>query len=170
MLEFLNTTWSWIVRIVKWVALKFLAPWFALVIVIGAVVLVAIGFKDVRIGGLLGKLLGRDLKKAVAATTPPNRVDQNGKPIPLGVPDSKGIVQVPVIPVEIGLFSDPNIVTFVPPGEDKPVKVVLPDGVEIKDVDSVLVIKPDVTVVAVKEGSSIPVERIDDLLAKYSNI
>jgi len=165
---FWQATWWW----TKVIARKLLAPGVALIIIAGAVLLVAIGFKELQIGGLLGKLFNKAEpgKKAtdVANTVPPGRVDAKGNLIPIGKPDSKGIKQVQVVPIEEpGLFSNPDTVTIKPPGADKPIEVKLPDGVKAKDVDSVVIVSPEVTVITVKDISGVSAKQIDDLLAKY---
>lgn len=164
--------WAAVLKTLKWVAVKILAPGVALLIVIGAIILIAMGFKEIQIGGLLARLFGKPEpgKRVIdiANTIPKDRVDANGNLIPIGTPDSKGDTQVQVVPIkEPGLFSNPDTVTFTPPGETKPVEVKLPDGVKARDVDSVVVVSPEVTVVTVKDGTGLSTQRIDDLLEKY---
>lgn len=171
---FWQSVWAHLKVILKWVATKLLAPGVALLLVIGAIVLVALGFKDLQIGGLLGKLFGKPDpgKKAidVANTIPKDRVDPNGNLIPIGQPDSKGDTQIQVVPIEQpGLFSNPDTVKYTPPGQTEPVEVQLPDGVKAKDVESVVVVQPEVTVVTVKDNTGLSTSRIDDLLAKYGD-
>ena len=104
----------------------------------------------------------------MANSVDPDRIDKNGKLIQPGTPDSQGQTQAVVVPIqEPGLFSDPNKVVFTEPGKDKPTEVVLPDGVTNKDVDQVIVVRPDVLVVTVKDNSGIPASKVEDLLAKY---
>lgn len=164
---FWQAAWKWIKRIFRWVA----APVPALILVALAILLVAMGFKELQIGGLLAKLFGKkEAKKAVdvANTVPTDRVDKNGKIIPPGTPDTKGMTQAVVVPIqEPGLFSNPDSVKITPPGEDKPITVDLPEGVKAKDVDKVIVVKPDVYVVSVKDSSKVSAGKVDDLLAKY---
>lgn len=165
---FWQSAWVWIKRVVRAIA----APLPALLLVIGAILLIALGVKNVQIGGLLAKLFGKgpDGPKAidVANTVPADRVDANGKVIPIGTPDSKGITQAQVVPIQQpGLMDDPNTVKVVPPGETKPVVVTLPDGVKAQDVDKVLVVKPEVYAVTVKDSSKVQAKDVDDLLAKY---
>ena len=174
MKEFWAAVWAHLKAGFKWFALKIAAPGVALLIVVGAILLVALGFKELQIGGLLGRLLGRkdpEGPKAIdiANTIPKDRVDANGNLIPIGTPDSKGQTQVQVVPIEEpGLFSNPDTVTFTPPGADKPVEVKLPDGVKSKDVESVVIVSPEVTVVVVKDNTGLSAGRIDDLLEKYA--
>jgi hypothetical protein len=167
---FWQATWGWL----KWLARKLLAPIVAVLIVAAAVVLVALGWKELRIGGLLAALLGRQEpgRKAidVANTIPKDRIGPDGNVIPIGRPDSRGIKQVQVVPIEDpGLFSNPDTVVIKPPGGDKPIEIKLPDGVKAKDVDSVVVVNPEVTVVTVRDGSGVSAKDIDDLLAKYGS-
>ena len=160
----LTTVWAWIRKYL-------LAPLPALLLVAVAIFLIILGFKNVQIGGLLAKLFGKpEGKKAVdvANTIPENRVDKDGKLIQPGTPDSKGITQAVVVPIEGGgLFDDPNTVKITPPGETKPIVVTLPDGVKAKDVAKVVVVKPDVYVVSVTDNSKVTGKQVDDLLAKY---
>lgn len=146
----------------------------ALLVIIGAIVLLLLGAKHVQIGGILGKLFGKkdspENKKAidVANTVPEDRVDPNGNLIPIGQPDSKGVTQVKVVPIETpGLFDDPGKVKIVPPGETKPIVVDLPDGVKASDVDKVLVVQPEVYAVTVKDTSKVTPKDVDDLISKY---
>ncbi len=170
--SFWSVVWSKLKTIGKWAATHLAAPGVALLIIVVAIVLVSMGFKELQIGGILGKLFGKadPEKKAVdvANSVPADRVGPDGKLIPPGTPDSKGDTQAIVVPINNpGLFSNPGTVTFTPPGADKPVEVQLPDGVKSSDVDKVIVVKPDVVVVSVKDTSTVPASKIDDLLAKY---
>jgi len=159
-----TTAWAWIRKYL-------LAPLPALLLVAVAIFLIILGFKNVQIGGLLAKLFGKPEGKKVvdvANTIPEDRVDKDGRLIQPGTPDSKGITQAVVVPIETGgLFSDPTIVKVTPPGESKPVVIHLPDGVKDTDVDKVIIVKPDVYAVTVKDTSKVTVEKVDDLLAKY---
>lgn len=164
--------WAAVLKTLKWLAVKLLAPGVAVLIVIGAIILIAMGFKEIQIGGLLARLFGKPEpgKRVidVANTIPKGRVDANGNLIPIGKPDSKGDTQVQVVPIDPpGLFSNPDTVTFTPPGADKPIEVKLPDGVRSRDVDQVIVVRPDEFVVTVKDATSLTPQRIDDLLARY---
>jgi len=171
--DFWRAVWAHLKAAVKWLATKIAAPGVALLIIIGAILLVALGFKEIQIGGLLGKLLGKtppEGKKVidVANSIPKDRVDPNGNLIPIGKPDSKGDTQIQVVPIEEpGIFSNPDTIKFVPPGQTTPVEVKLPDGVKAKDVDTVVVVSPEVTVVTVKDNSGVSASTVDDLLKKY---
>lgn len=162
--KLLATVWGYLKKFL-------LGPGGALIVVIVAILLAMVGVKNFQVGGLLGKLLGKKPKdKAIdkANSVSEDRVDANGKVIPKGVPDSKGITQAIVVPIkEPGIFSDPKTVKFVPPGEKKAVEVELPDGVSNKDVEKVVVVKPKVYAVTVKDTSGIEAKTVDDLLAKY---
>ncbi len=146
-----------------------LAPLPILVIVVVAVLLVALGAKNVQIGGLIGKILGKkDSKKAVdvANTIPKDRIGADGTLIPIGTPDAKGLTQAKVVPIQNpGLFDDPSKVKIMDKG--KVVDVPLPTGVKAKDVEHVVVISPEVTAVTVKTGSSVKAGDVDQLLKKY---
>ena len=166
--------WQAVLKWLKWFAVKLLAPGVALLVVIGAIVLVAMGCKELQIGGLLGKLFGKPAPEKNAIDTansiPKDRVDANGNLIPLGKPDSKGDTQVQVVPIEQpGIFSNPGSVKYIPPGQTDPVEVKLPDGVKSSDVENVVIVSPTVTAVTVKDNTGLTTTRIDDLLAKYSS-
>lgn len=159
---------------VKKVSPKLLGPLAALVVIAIAILLVSMGFKELQIGGLLGKLLGKkdDPSKGptveTANTIDPKRVDADGKLIPQGVPDSKGDTQAVVVPIQPpGLFSDPTQVVFTAPGDTKPTVVDLPEGVTNKQVDQVIVVQPNVVAVTVKDSSTVSKQTVDDLLKKY---
>ena len=166
----------WYSKAWKWVKKYVLAPLPILIIVLVAIVLIVLGVKDIQIGGLIGKLLGRDDgpggKKAVdkANTVPADRVDKDGNIIPIGKPDSKGMTQAKVVTIKKpGLFDDPDKVTIDDPDKGEPVVVKLPDGVKAKDVDKVVIVKPEVYAVTVKDNSKVSAEEVDDLLAKYGD-
>lgn len=148
-----------------------IAPIPVLLLVIGAALLIAMGVKNVQIGGLIGKLLGKKVtEKAidVANSIPPGRVLEDGSLIPIGEPDSKGITQAKVVAIEKpGIFSDPKTIKVTPPGATKPIEVVVPDGVKAKDVEQVVVVNHKVTHVTVKNDSAVKAKDVDDLLAKY---
>jgi hypothetical protein len=156
---------------------KILGPLAALVVIAIAVLLVSIGFKELQIGGLLGKLLGkkggsspdRGPTVETANSIDPKRIGPDGKLIPEGVPDQTGSTQAVVVPIQPpGLFSDPNTVVFTAPGDDKTTTVVLPTGVTSKQVDQVVVITPSTVAVTVKDNTGIPASKVEDLLKKYS--
>lgn len=172
--SFWAQVWERTKSIFRWAGVKLLAPGVALVVVVIAIVLVAMGAKELQIGGLLGWLFGKKdpEQKAIdiANTVPPHRVDPNGVLIPQGTPDGKGDTQAVVVPIqEPGIFSNPDTVTFTPPGADKPVVIQLPDGVKNKDVDKVIVMQPGKFVVTVKDNTGIPASTVDDLLKKYGS-
>lgn len=149
-----------------------LAPLPLLIILAGAIILIALGAKNIQIGGLIGKLLGRsgdDGKKAinVANSIPADRVDAKGNLIPIGQPDSKGITQAKIVPIKKpGLFDDPTKVT-VTDDDGKDIKVTLPDGVKASEVEKVVLVTPEITAVTVKSTSKVPASHVDDLLKKY---
>jgi hypothetical protein len=167
---------SRIMTVLRWASKNLLAPVVAIVIIVVSIVLVSMGFKELQIGGILGKLFGRttdDPKKNldVINSIDSDRIDKDGRVIPINQPDSKGDTQVQVVPIDQpGLFSDPNVVTFTPPNSDKPIQIVLPDGVTSKDVDKVVIVSPEVHAIVVRDSSGIDAKKIDDLLAKYGNL
>lgn len=145
----------------------------ALLLVVGACILVAVGVKNVHIGGLLGKLLGKSSTtphKAieVANSVPPGRLREDGTIIKVGEPDSQGITQAKIVAIEKpGLFSDPRVIKVTPSGASQPIEIQVPDGVKAKDVEHVVVVTPQVLAVTVKSSSSVKAQDVDDLLAKY---
>ena len=166
---FWQSAWAWIKRVGRMLA----APLPAILIVLGAILLVMLGVKNVQIGGILGKLFGKapqEGKKAVdvANSVPKDRVDKDGNLIPPGTPDSKGVTQAKVVPLEpTGLFDRNDQVKIIPPDSKEPVVVDLPDGVKAKDVDKVIIVKPDVYAVTVTNESKVSATDVDDLLSKY---
>lgn len=169
---FAQGTWASFKAALSWVAAKLLGPIGAVLLIVVALVLVSMGFKELQIGGLLSKLLGRKSPSTspvdVANTVPPSRVDSTGKIIPPGTPDQKGDVQAVVVPIkDPGLFSNPTTVTFIPPGQTAPVTIDLPTGVKNSDVAQVIVVKPEVYAVTVKDDSGISAQHVDELLKKY---
>ncbi len=137
-----------------------------------AFILVTMGFKELQIGGFLGRLLGRKPAEEgpldVANSVPSDRIGPNGELIPPGTPDSKGDTQAIVVPIEEpGMFSNPDEISFTPPGEDKPMDIGLPDGIKNKDVEQVIVVQPEVIAVTVKDDSGVPATEVDELLKKY---
>lgn len=148
------------------------APVVLLLLVAGAVLLASAGIKNVQIGGLIGALFGKKgpAHKALGAANsiPEGRVGKDGKLIPIGKADQKGMTQAAVVAIESpGLFSNPDTVVFTPPGADKPVEVKLPDGVRANDVEHVVVVQPSKFVVTVKDSSGVTKKSVDDLLRKY---
>lgn len=148
-----------------------LGPIPALIVVAVAILLVMLGVKNLQIGGLLGAILGRkDSKKAVdvANTVPKGRVREDGSLIKPGEPDSKGITQAKVVKIKKpGLFDDPTKVKIQDPDTGKNIEVDVPDGVKAKDVDQVIVVRPDIHAVTVRIDSPVTALDVDDLLNKY---
>jgi hypothetical protein len=141
-----------------------------IILAVVAICLVAFGVKNIQVGGLIDSLLGKKVKKAVdiANTIPEDRVTPDGKLIQPGEPDSKGIIQARVVPlVSPGLFDDKTNVTILDPDTQKKVTVVVPDGVKPSDVESVVVISPEITIVSVKSSSKVESTSVDLLLRKY---
>jgi hypothetical protein len=159
-----------------WAFLKkyLLGPIPALIVVAVALLLIAMGAKNIQIGGLLGTLLGKKTTKKkvdVANTVPEDRVREDGTLIQPGEPDSKGIVQAKVVPVKTpGLFDDKSKVKITDPDTGKDIEVDVPDGVKPKDIDKVVIVKPEVHVVTVKSTSAVKAEDLDNLLKKYGDL
>jgi hypothetical protein len=153
----------------KWLWEKLMAPGVALLVFVGGFILIAVGWKELNVGGLVDRILGRKKEPLRPANTPPpGRVDGDGQPIPLGTPDSTGQVQVPVVPLTPpGIFDDKTQVTVTVPGDKQPTEVKLPTGVEADDVDQVVVIQPTVTQVQVTDKSDVKPSTVKSLLDKY---
>ncbi len=167
--EFMKLVWERLKSIGRW-CLKYLAaPGVALLLVVGAFILFKAGFKNLQIGGILGKLLGKKEESLPTVdTVPPDRVGPDGKPIPIGTPDAGGHTQVGVVAIKPpGLFSDPTTVEYVPVGQTEPVKVKLPEGVRNTDVKEIVVVSPEVIAVSVKDSSKVTVKDIKSLSDKY---
>jgi len=164
MSEFFAKLWGYLKKFL-------LGPGGALIVVVVAILLAMVGVKNVQVGGLLGKLMGKKPKdKAIdkANSVSEDRIDKDGKIIPKGVPDMQGITQATVVAIkEPGIFSNPDTVKFTPPGEKKAIEVELPDGVKNKDVEKVVIVRPKVYAVTVKDNSGVKAEQVEDLLAKY---
>lgn len=128
----------------------------AALIIAAVIVLFFVGIRKVKFEGLLAKLFG---------TSPETRTGPNG-PIPVGEPDSKGIVEAEVKPIEdTGLFDPDDEVTIVDDGI--PITVELPDGVDNGDVSKVIVAKPTLDNVYVEDTSSVSPQEVSDLISKY---
>ena len=164
-------TWAKVKESLKRVAQTLLGPVGAVVVVVVAVFLVCLGVKGLQIGGILGALLGKSpTKKALDAANsiPEDRIGADGKLIPLGQADAKGITQVAVVPIQdAGLFGDPKSVQFEDPVTSETIDVALPVGVTSKDVEHVVVVQPGTFAVTVKNNSRVTAQDIDALLAKY---
>ena len=139
--------WKWIKKIAGAVAMFILryplAAAITIILVVGAIFLKGFG-SNLQIGGLLGKLWGKK-QPDVRNIPPEDRVDKDGKPIPVGESDEKGFVQAPATKTikKPGLFSDPKAVVIIEPdGKEK--KIPLPTGVKNKDVKEVVEIKPNI--------------------------
>jgi hypothetical protein len=163
---------DWKTKVWGFVRKYVLAPVPVLIIVAVAFVLAMLGVKNLQVGGLIGKILGRRAPEnkaiEVANSIPPGRVREDGSIINIGEPDSKGLTQAQVVAIkEPGLFDDPKVIKVTPPGETKPISIQVPDGVKAHDIETVVVIKPEVMAVTVKSTSKIKAEDVDDLLKKY---
>ena len=92
----------------------------------------------------------------------------NSITIPEGQADPVGDTQAVVVPIkEPGLFSNPDTVQYTPPGATTDVTVQLPTGVKNRDVANVVIIKPEVLAVSVKDSSGVSLQKVDDLLKKF---
>ena len=166
-------TWNKIWSGLKSAARTLFGPVGAVLVIVAAVALVCLGVKNVQIGGILGALLGkkRPDHKAIdtANSIPEDRIGPDGKLIPLGQADSKGITQVAVVPIaNPGLFSNPSTVQFQDPQTAQLVEVALPDGLRVSDVEHVVVVQPGTFAVTVKNSSPVTAQQIDSILSKYA--
>jgi hypothetical protein len=120
-----------------------LATALTVVVIIGAIVLAAFG-KNIQIGGILGKLWGKE-KPNLRGVPPTDRKDASGQIIQPGQSDDKGFVQAPVSTTikDKGLFSDPNVITVIHPDKGE-IDILLPEGVKNKDVKEVTEVSPNV--------------------------
>lgn len=167
-----SSTWDKIVSAAKWTLHNLLGPVLVIVVTMGAGLLVLLGLKDLKIGGLIGTLLGEkkptDTAIGVANSIPSDRVDSSGKLIPIGTADATGMTQAAVVPIlDLGTFGNHNTVSFTAPGDSEPTEINLPTGVKSGDVEHVVVVQPGKFAVTVKDSSGIPASSIDDLLKKY---
>lgn len=119
-------------------------------------ILALIGFRR-----LAGK---RSPQKTIqkANTIPPGRTGEDGLPIPLGEPDSKGLTQAPVGQLELPGILQPK--TSVGVGSQR---VDLPDGILPSDVDTVVIAQPRVDRVTVEDRSGITGGELRELLRRY---
>lgn len=141
---FFKSVWEYIKIAGKWIIRYPLAIAVTVLLVVGSVFLLISG-KNVQLGGVLGKLFGKTPEINARGVVPPERVDESGKPIPVGESDELGFVQAPVIKKikEPGIFDDPSVLTIEHP-EKGEVKIELPKGVRNSDVKEVIEISPDV--------------------------
>jgi hypothetical protein len=142
-----------------------------ILVVAGAAILMLFGVGDrFNVGGLIGKLFGRDdtdekSEVEVANEVDPDRTDSEGNAIPLEEPDEHGWTQQEVDVIETGSnpFRDKSKVT-VKTSEGGEKKLRLPTGVEDKDVKRIIEIKPDRFKVEVKKAPNAVDEELIDYL------
>lgn len=125
-----------------------------------------IRFDVLALDGLLGRLWGRKDPSGPPVSPPPGRVDGEGKPIPPGVPDDLGYVQVPSVrPIsDPGVFSNPGSVTV--PGSNGDETIALPKGVKNEDVKEVLVVSPEVKEAANRDKPTVDTKKLLEDLDK----
>lgn len=147
-MTFLKWIWTYVKALTsaveKWLFRYPIAAAVSAAVIAGGVALLVAG-KDVQIGGILGKLFGKQPGQNARGVVPKDRTDAQGQPIQSGQSDEKGWVQAPVHTdiKDPGLFDDPNTVTVVHPDKGK-VVIDLPKGVTNKDVKEVVEVAPDV--------------------------
>lgn len=156
----MKSLWENVKSVFKWVTSKLTVPGVAILAGLTALFFLVLAYAK-NMGGAISALLFGGSKKG-PNTVASKRVDKNGVPIPPGTPDSKGMAQAVTTPLDDGgLFSNPDTVTVA----DQ--KVDLPDGVKAKDVDTVVVAKPQIDSTTVNDNSGVTKDQVDDLLAKY---
>ena len=144
---------------------KYLVKPLVLIAVIAlSAILVLIGLKKANIGGILGWIFGNTKEEENKPNTvPEDRVDSSGAPIPIGTPDDRGVTQAVVVPIETS--DDAKVV--LKDSEDNKVVVLLPEGVTDEDVHQVIVAKPVIENVTVKNTSKVSPSKVTDLIGKY---
>jgi len=166
---------DWLVsKVWPWIRHYLVAPLPIILVVVGAIILVIFGAKNVQIGGILSRLTGRKQEgtRAVDAVNSisQHRITPDGLVIQPGLADEKGLTQAVVVPIEKpGIFSNPDQVTILNQ-DKKPIIIDLPTGVKARDVDKVLVLSPEIHVVTIKDSSPIQARDVDNLLNKYGKI
>lgn len=110
----------------------------------------------------LRSLAGKPAPKKDPNTIPPSRTREDGSPIRIGEPDSRGMTQAPVGQLELPGIFEPK--TSMGVGDRK---VQLPDGVKPSEVEQVVAAQPKVDRVAVEDRSGITEERLRELLERY---
>jgi hypothetical protein len=102
-------------------------------------------------------------KKKDPNTIPPSRTREDGSPIPMGEPDSRGTTQAPVGQLELPGIFEPK--TSVGVGDQK---VQLPDGLRPSEVEQAVVVQLKVDQVEVEDRSGITQEQLEELLRRYN--
>lgn len=110
----------------------------------------------------LRSLAGKKPTIQKANTIPTSRTREDGLPIPMGEPDSKGLTQAPVHQLELPGILEPK--TSVGVGSQS---VDLPDGVKPSDVDTVVIAQPKVGDVTVEDRSGVTKEELERVLDRY---
>ena len=111
----------------------------------------------------LRSLAGKKPTIQKANTIPPGRTGEDGQPIPLGEPDSKGLTQAPVHQLELPGILEPKTSVGVGGGQS----VDLPDGVKPSEVDTVVIAQPKVGDVTVEDRSGVTKEELERVLDRY---
>lgn len=112
--------------------------------------------------GLRKAIEGRKPTIERANTIPPGRTGEDGLPIPMREPDSKGMAQAPVGQLELPWILGDQ--TSVGVGG---AKVDVPDGVRPSEVEQVIIAQPTVGDVTVEDASGITGEQLRELLRRY---
>ena len=136
------------------------------------VILAIIGMffgSTIQIGGILGKLWGKNKSKTKRATITEHRVDKDGNKILPGESDDKGYVQSPV-KVNIrkpSIFSDPSEIIIDDPDEGE-IVIPLPEGTSNTEIKEVVRISPD-TYEVQNNDSGISVYKLEKLIDEMEN-
>lgn len=156
---------SWGRRLWTFARTKVFSPVPFLLLVSGVGFILALVFKG-KIGGALGSLLKKGQPNV--NTIPEKRVRPDGTPIQQGEPDSKGVTQAVVVPLKKpGLLDDSSVIQVTDPTTGKDTPIVVPEGVDARSIDTVVVVKPEVKTATVKSTSTVSTSRVSDLLKKY---
>ncbi len=147
-MTFLRWLWGYVGSLFRsigrWCVRYPIAAVISVIVMVVAIVFIVAG-KDIQIGGLLGKLFGKEPGPNARGVPPKERVRENGTTILPGESDNKGFVQSPALKTikTPGLFDDPKTITVVHP-EKGDIKIDLPEGVKNEDVKEVVEIEADV--------------------------
>lgn len=142
----------------------------SVLVILAMCVALMLGLGDsFNVGGIIGKLFGKEEdpkdRIEVANEVPPERVNEDGDKIELGEADDHGNVQreVEILDQSKNPFRDKTKIKIkTPDGGTRTMK--LPTGVEDKDVDKVIEVKPEVFEVQVVKR---PRGRVDSDLLDY---
>ena len=127
----------------EWMIRYPLAAAIALFLVILALFMAIFG-DQFQIGGILGKLFGKEKQPNTREIIPENRIDNQNNPITPGQSDEQGFTQVPtkLEIVEPTIFSNPEVIVVKHP-DQRIITIDLPKGITNQNVKEVTLIKPN---------------------------